>query len=201
VFGSQLRQFRVRSGLSQEALAELADVSRATIASLEQGLRSHPHPHTVAALADALNLGSVDRLALEQLAGASPARRGIPGPPTNPPDAMLAGARKRLPFPPTPLVGRVAEVAQAIALLDPSRSNVRLLTLHGPGGVGKTRLALAVAADLTGHYAEGVVFVDLAPLREPRLVPATIARSLEVRESDGRAPSTCCSSICASGSS
>ncbi len=186
MFGSQLRQFRVRSGLSQEALAEVADVSKATIAALEQGLRSRPHPRTVAALADALNLGSVDRLGLLGLAGAAQARRGATGPSTSAPDAMLAIGRVRIPVSPSPLIGRTHEVAQASALLDPARSQVRLLTLQGPGGVGKTRLALAVAAGLATSYADGVVFVDLAPLRDHRLVPATISWTLGLREAGGR---------------
>jgi predicted ATPase len=62
----------------------------------------------------------------------------------------------------------------------------RLVTLVGLGGVGKTRLALAVAAALAEKYAKGVVFVELAPVRDPRLVPATIARSLEVNASGGQ---------------
>jgi predicted ATPase len=91
-----------------------------------------------------------------------------------------------LPVPPTALIGRESEVEACAAALDPARSVGRLLTLTGPGGVGKTRLALAVAAGLADTYANGVVFVDLAPLHDQRLVPATIAHALQMHGSGGR---------------
>ena len=65
-------------------------------------------------------------------------------------------------------------------------TGVRLLTLLGPGGVGKTRLSLEIAATVRDSYADGAAFVDLAPIRDHRLVPATMARVLGVRESGGR---------------
>jgi predicted ATPase len=70
--------------------------------------------------------------------------------------------------------------------LDPGGSGVRLLNLVGPGGVGKTRLAVAAAEALTPLYPDGVVLVDLAPVRVAGLVPATIAHGLDLRESGGR---------------
>ena len=89
-----------------------------------------------------------------------------------------------LPLPPAPLVGREWEVAEVAALLHRTLAGtpVRLLTLMGPGGVGKTRLALAVAHAVTDRYADAAVFVPLAPLRDPALVPAAIAHVLRVKE-------------------
>ena len=89
-----------------------------------------------------------------------------------------------MPAPPTALVGRERELAEVMALLE--REDVRLLTLTGPGGVGKTRLALQLVADLAADHADGAAFVDLAPVREPGLVVPAVARALGVREVPGR---------------
>ena len=84
----------------------------------------------------------------------------------------------------TPLIGRAAEIADVKGrLLDPA---VRLLTLTGPGGTGKTRLAIQVAADLAPCFEGGVPFVDLAPITEPNLVASTVARALGVSASSER---------------
>ena len=88
--------------------------------------------------------------------------------------------RTNLPAPLTAFVGRRRELEEITTLL--GRQGVRLLTLTGPGGSGKTRLALRVAAGLVEQFADGVVLVDLASIEDPTLVPAAVARALGIRE-------------------
>ncbi len=97
---------------------------------------------------------------------------------------LPAFQRKNLPVQPTPFIGRQAEVKAAKDLL--TRADVRLVTLIGPGGTGKTRLALQTAAELIDHFKDGVYFVDLAPFREPESVLAAIARTIGVKETSDR---------------
>ena len=92
--------------------------------------------------------------------------------------------RSNVPAPVNPLVGRSADVARALAWL--SRPEVRLLTLFGPGGVGKTRLAIEAATEVVTRYRDGVWIVPLAPLPDPGLMLAEIARILEVDSLPGR---------------
>src|SRR6059058_2039964 len=84
----------------------------------------------------------------------------------------------------TPLVGREQTVQAGCALL--CRAEVRLVTLTGTGGVGKTRMALQIATDLLDDFTNGVCFVSLAPIREPDLVVPSIAQALGLKESGDR---------------
>ena len=90
-----------------------------------------------------------------------------------------------LPIQSTTLIGRAREVARLTAWL---RGDARLITLTGPGGGGKTRLALAVAAELVEDFPNGVWFVPLAPITDPGLVALTIARTLGLRDAESRPP-------------
>jgi predicted ATPase/class 3 adenylate cyclase len=97
-----------------------------------------------------------------------------------PPLRSLDYRPHNLPRQPTPFLGREREVRVVVDLLQ--RDDVQLLTLVGPGGTGKTRLAVQAAAELVGSFADGVFFVSLAALTETELVPAAIAAALGVRD-------------------
>jgi predicted ATPase/class 3 adenylate cyclase len=101
-----------------------------------------------------------------------------------PPLKTLDSYAHNLPIQPTLFIGRAREVANVQQQL--LRQDVRLLTLTGPGGVGKTRLGLQVAAEASEHFTDGTWFVSLAPLSDPELVIPTIAEILAVREVAGR---------------
>src|SRR5579859_4565567 len=101
-----------------------------------------------------------------------------------PPLNTLNTHPNNLPIQPTPFIGREKEVAAVGQLL--RREDVHLVTLTGPGGTGKTRLALQVAAELSDLFVDGISFVDLAPISDPALVMGAIAQSLGIREVGGQ---------------
>lgn len=172
-FGQLLQRYRVAAGLTQEELAEEAGLSVRGISDLERGIKRHPRPYTARQLADALHLTPIDRAVFLQVAHGEQ----IPAEPADP-----AGTQA-LPVPPTPFIGRVEEVAAVRELL--LEEHVRLLTLTGAGGSGKTRLAIEVARGLVHAFPDGVVFVPLAPLADPAMVTSTTARALGLKEPPG----------------
>ena len=97
-----------------------------------------------------------------------------------PPLRSLDASPNNLPRQPTPFIGREHQVAEIADLL--RCDDIQLLTLVGPGGTGKTRLALHAAAELLDDFADGVYFVPLAPLTDAALVPSAIASALEMRD-------------------
>ena len=172
-FGALLRKYRLAAGLTQEALAERAGLSVRNIQNLEHGT-NQPLRGTMSRLAVALALGPDEQHSFLAAASVTPRQRPPAGAAAQLPEPFA----HTLPVSPTALLGREGEVAAVVALLQ--REDVRLLTLVGPGGVGKTRLAMQVGCVLQEHYADGVVFVDLAPLDDASLVLPTIAGALGV---------------------
>jgi predicted ATPase/DNA-binding XRE family transcriptional regulator len=174
-FADLLRHLRTSAALSQEELALRSGLSLRGISDLERGVRRAPHLTTVRVLANTLALGHAERQAL--LAAARPG--------TVPETADSASDHYGpLLLPLTPLLGRDRELATLVSLLQ--ASDIRLVTLTGAGGSGKTRLALEVGDHLSGTFSDGAVFVDLTPLRDAEFVLPTIAGALGVRERPGQ---------------
>lgn len=177
--GDMLKKFRQEAGLTQEVLAERSNLSVRAISDLERGLSRLPRYETLDLLTKALGLSAEQRSALFSVA-----RPGLPGVKVreDPPKRPLPG----LPVPPAAMIGRDVELAMGLEFVE--EAEARLLTVTGPGGVGKTRLALALAHELRPGYADKLVWVDLAAIREPHQVPKVIAERLNLKEQPGLTP-------------
>lgn len=169
-FGSLLRRYRTAAGFTQEALAARAQISARTIADLERCINRTPRHDTFELLMSALDLTAQQRALF--LAMVRPEMTAT---------AVGTLSLSRFPFPPTPLIGREQEMTRALTQL--RSDGVRLLTLTGPAGIGKTRLGLQIAREMGEHFADGVVFIPLATLGNAALLPSVIVHALGLRES------------------
>ena len=174
LFGSWLKRLRAHHDLTQEGLAELVYCSVQTIRFFESGKR-RPSIEMAERLADVLHVAGDQREHFIRTA------RGIaepsPLPAAAPASAPPAAPLPQLPAPPTALIGRQAERAVLRQLLGETH---RLVTIVGPGGVGKTRLALQVAHEMAERFAQGALFVPLAAVTHAADIPVAVAQALGV---------------------
>jgi predicted ATPase/transcriptional regulator with XRE-family HTH domain len=178
-FGHWLRQRRRALDLTQADLARRVGCAIITIQKLEADER-RPSRLLAERLADSLMVAAEERAALITLARAEPYRDVAPAVPVH---QLLAPQRlpSKLPTPLTRLIGRDQDLAAVRNVL--LRGEVRLLTLLGPPGIGKTSLSLAAARDIQAAFSDGAFFVALAPITDPALVLATLAQTLGIKES------------------
>jgi predicted ATPase/transcriptional regulator with XRE-family HTH domain len=186
-FGHWLKVRRVVLLLTQAELAKRIGYSTVTVRKLESDdLR--PSRQIAERLAAHLELAPENRLDFIRFAqGAAAAEKLSPfisysGRQLS--SKIAHHSSTQLPIPLTPLVGREEDVMTVERLL--LRTNVRLVSLTGAGGIGKTRLGLEVAHVVREHFPDGVYFVDLAPIVETGLVAATIASTIGLRETGGQ---------------
>jgi non-specific serine/threonine protein kinase len=191
-FAGLLRQLRTQAQLTQEELAEAASVSPRSVSDLERGVTRTTHKDTALLLAGALGLQEPAReLFVAAARGKAPAAGVLTAGTDARPAAFAAAATRALPrdiaaftgFPAalTSFVGRDGPVRDVAGLLE----GHRLVTVTGPGGSGKTRLAAEVAKRVAGRFADGIWLAELALVADPALVASVVAAALGVREQPG----------------
>src|SRR5205085_4677017 len=175
-FGDWLRRQRRALDLSREKLARQVGCSAITLRKLESEER-RPSPLMAERLAEVLDIVRDDRPSFLQFARGNPfaAPDDVLGPPAA---KRYRAPLHNLPLQLTSFIGREQVLAAIGQLLHANR----LLTLSGPGGSGKTRLALQTSAAHLDHYPDGVWWVELAPLADPALLPQSIATALGIKE-------------------
>ena len=179
-----LRQLRAEARLTQQELAKAAGVSPRSVSDLERGINHTARNDTAVRLAGALGLAEPARsLFVAAARGRIQAAQVLTAKPRQAPGDSPGSAAGVYGFVPalTSFVGRAGPVSEVTGLLDRDR----LVTVTGPGGAGKTRLAGEVARQVAGRFADGAWLAELAPVRDPALVPAVVAAALGVREQPG----------------
>jgi predicted ATPase/DNA-binding XRE family transcriptional regulator len=176
-FGALLRRHRLAAGLSQEVLAERARMSVSAVSALERGNRRSPYRETVILLAKALDLAPI--AAAELHAAAARPQQPRKSTQLQPERPVSRTYETNLPCPRTSLIGRANEIADLTGII----AENRLVTITGTGGIGKTRTALAVGEALRATATAGVWLIELASVTQGSLVPAAVARTLNVQES------------------
>ena len=177
-----IRQRRKALDLTQAALAQLVGCAAETIRKIEAG-RVRPSREIAQRLAEQLALPDEERAAFVQRLRGIDVQRD-PRVHEGEPAALPLAPGTSLPASATELIGRQDQLAEIRALL--ASAPVRLLTLLGPPGIGRTRLALEAVAELWGHFAQGICFVDLAPVSDPGLVMSAIGSALGQGEGGAR---------------
>jgi predicted ATPase/DNA-binding XRE family transcriptional regulator len=170
-FADTLRQVRVAAGLTQQQLAGRSGVSERSISDLERGVNERPRRDSARMLADGLGLDAAERQAFLEAARRRPRAATAP---------RVGAGLSSLPPVSTPLLGREPQLRYIEDAL--AAQQVRLLTLTGPGGVGKTRLALEVARRMAERTPQEVIFLRLDGVQEPSLVLPTLAAALLLQD-------------------
>ena len=174
-FAGLLRWLRAEARLTQEELAEAARLSPRSVSDLERGINRTARKDTALLLADALGLaGRVREVFVAAARGQAPVAEVL---------AAMSASRNNLPAPVDSFVGRQIELAEITRAVRADR----LVTLTGPGGSGKTRLALEIAASLVPEFADGVWLVEFATVSDSGRLPGTVAQVLGIPDRPGEA--------------
>src|SRR5215468_2137873 len=183
-FGGLLRQLRAEAGLTQQELAEAASLSPRSVSDLERGINRTARKDTAELLAGALGMTEPARtLFVGAARGRTPAAGVLPAmrrqaQATSP---AVAGGVHGFPAALTSFIGRDGPLREVAGLLE----RHRLVTVTGPGGAGKTRLAGQVAGQVADRFADGAWLAELAPVRDPAQVASVVAKALGIPEQPG----------------
>jgi predicted ATPase/transcriptional regulator with XRE-family HTH domain len=176
---AMIRRRRASARLTQENLAEKAGISVRTISDIERGLRRSVYRDTAERLAEALEVGGAEK---DDFILVARGRENAHEPGLGPP--AISPGRNRVPVPPTPLIGREREMEMLLRTF--RDGTIRSISLTGPGGIGKSRLAVEAAVAARDIYRDGVFFVSLGPCKNSVQVVPLIAAALGMVEPEAR---------------